>query len=49
MDKLFQLLHELIDHAVEQGNKRGELHALVDELAAGPAELPANPDAAAKP
>lgn len=34
MEKLSRLLHELIDHAVSQGNKRGELHALVDELSA---------------
>lgn len=32
MEKLFQLLHELVDHAVEQGNKHGALHALVDEV-----------------
>lgn len=35
MEILSQLLHELIDHAVPQGNKRGELHDLADELAAG--------------
>lgn len=34
MDKLFLLLHELIEHAVPAGNKRGELHALADELTA---------------
>lgn len=38
METLLQLLHELIDHAVPQGNKRGELHALADELAAGAVE-----------
>jgi hypothetical protein len=33
MDKrLSHLLHELIDHAVPQGNKRGELHGLVDDM-----------------
>lgn len=31
MEKLFQLLRELIDHAVPQGNKAGELHGLLDE------------------
>jgi hypothetical protein len=31
MHPLSQLFHELIDHAVPAGNKRGELHALVDQ------------------
>ena len=35
MEPLFLLLRELIECAVPAGNKRGELHALVDELAAG--------------
>lgn len=34
MTKLSQLLHELVDHATAPGNRRGELHALVDEAAA---------------
>lgn len=52
MKDLYQLLHKLIDHAVPQGNERGELHAHVDELAApepGPdeAEVPETPAAPA--
>lgn len=39
MEKLIQLLHELIDHAVPQGNKRGELHALADEVASVATEV----------
>lgn len=29
MTRLSQLLHDLIDHAVPQGNRRGELHSAV--------------------
>lgn len=32
MDKLFLLLRELIGYAVPQGNRRGELLGLVDEI-----------------
>lgn len=32
MATLSLLLHELIEHTVPAGNKRGELHAMVDEL-----------------
>lgn len=38
MDKLSTLLHELIEATVPAGNKRGELHALADELGAVPGE-----------
>jgi hypothetical protein len=38
MEPLFRLLRELIEHAVPPGNKRGELHGLVDQLEAGTAE-----------
>ena len=45
MNKLFQLLHNLVDHAAPQGNARGELHALADaahaELLGTEAETPA--------
>lgn len=50
MEPLFRLLRELIELAAPQGNKRGELHALVDALgelyalAAPSGEAPAGPD-----
>lgn len=31
MHPLRTLFHELIDHSIPAGNKRGELHALVDD------------------
>lgn len=34
MTKLSELLHELIEHTVPAGNKRGELHAMVDDATA---------------
>lgn len=54
---LSRLLHDLIDHAVPQGNARGDMHARVDALddvddvpaedtpAETPAETPAAPAA----
>jgi hypothetical protein len=49
---LFELLHKLIDHAVPQGNERGELHAHVDAMRPGPDEEPtvaAEPETPAAP
>lgn len=34
MEKLSQLLHDLVDGATQQGNSRGELHALADDALA---------------
>ena len=34
MNKLLSLLHDLIGHAVPQGNAQGELHGLAEEIVA---------------
>jgi len=49
MEKLAEILHELIDaaHGLVD-NRRGELHALVDEATAAPA-APAKPAAPPAP
>jgi len=49
MEKLFQLLHELIEHATPHGNARGELHALADAAMADLGGAPAPRDEAETP